>query len=62
MAEYIRNLILQDLNEDNQIPKLRITSIDDIPYQNWELKFEDVEIEDVEIEDWSAPSDYEGSR
>ena len=48
IAEYIRNLILPDLNEDNQVPKLRITSIDDIPYQNGELNFED---EEIEIED-----------
>ncbi len=41
IAEHIKNLILQNLNEDNQVPKLRITGIDDIPYQNGELNFED---------------------
>lgn len=47
ISEYLRNLILQDLNEDNQIAKVK-TSIDDIPVNaDGELQFED---EGIEIE------------
>ena len=59
ISEYVRNLILRDLNrensapiekvnEDNQVPKVKVTSIDDIPEVNGELQFEG---EEIEIED-----------